>query len=330
MLILIVTRQCDLRCSYCPTVKDGWPSLSIDDALRAIDIFRGGEIKLFGGEPLLEPEVVQAIIAAAASRRDITRVTLCTNGTRLTNEWIDLLERTPKLVVALSLDGTAEDHDRYRRTPDRERGSYDAIAPLLPRLAMAPRLYVTQVIPPATASHASANFRHLFDFGFRRFKFLPALYVNWTEPQLASLRDSFAEIADIVRGEWEAGRYAYVRNLFSRSTMPAFNRAMVVDVDGAIFASDAVITNVPATVRERLRAGTIAAPPSPAAFDAAAQSAADVVASLYPERTRRSTERAEAELRRFCRDLAPAFVNARTLRTSRDAAAALSASPTAR
>jgi hypothetical protein len=175
---------------------------------------------------------------------------------------------------------------------------------------------VTQVIPPGTARRAAGNFRHLFDLGFRRFKFLPALYVHWSDAQLAALRASLSEIAAIIGDEWRAGRYAYVRNLFSRSTMPAFNRATVVDVDGGIFASDAVITNVPPEVRERLRVDS--------------ESAAGLVASLYPEGVRRSTERAEAELRRFCRELAPVYVSARMSRTSRASQAPLSALPTAR
>ncbi|MFT4979441.1 MAG: molybdenum cofactor biosynthesis enzyme MoaA, partial [Myxococcota bacterium] len=44
-LILTVTRACNLRCSYCPTAKDGWPSLSAVDARDAIDLF----IDRFGG-----------------------------------------------------------------------------------------------------------------------------------------------------------------------------------------------------------------------------------------------------------------------------------------
>ena len=50
-LYLTVTRECDLRCTYCPTVKDDWPPLSIDDAIRSVDLFcdqfGGGDIKLF-------------------------------------------------------------------------------------------------------------------------------------------------------------------------------------------------------------------------------------------------------------------------------------------
>ena len=72
-LILTVTRRCNLRCSYCPTVKDGWPSLSVDDALEAIALFTerygGGDIKLFGGEPLLVPESPRLLAPGATPGR---------------------------------------------------------------------------------------------------------------------------------------------------------------------------------------------------------------------------------------------------------------------
>ena len=65
-LILTVTRGCNLRCVYCPTVKEGWPSLSIEDAIQGLDLFSrefgGGVLKLFGGEPLLVPDVVRAVM----------------------------------------------------------------------------------------------------------------------------------------------------------------------------------------------------------------------------------------------------------------------------
>ena len=83
-LILTVTRQCNLRCTYCPTAKDGWPSLSAQDARDAVKLFvdrcGGGAIKLFGGEPLLVPEVVRAAMEQAREMPEIRWVYLSTNG----------------------------------------------------------------------------------------------------------------------------------------------------------------------------------------------------------------------------------------------------------
>ena len=72
-LILTVTRQCNLRCSYCPTAKDGWPSLTAEDATEAIRLFStlqgGGTVKIFGGEPLLVPDVVRAALEEAEQQQ---------------------------------------------------------------------------------------------------------------------------------------------------------------------------------------------------------------------------------------------------------------------
>ena len=89
-LILTVTRDCNLRCSYCPTAKDGWPSLTERDADTAVSLFAsrygGGDIKLFGGEPLLVPDVVRAAMEAARDDERIRRVYLSTNGLGLDAE----------------------------------------------------------------------------------------------------------------------------------------------------------------------------------------------------------------------------------------------------
>ncbi|HMR79577.1 MAG TPA: radical SAM protein, partial [Polyangiaceae bacterium] len=89
-LVLTVTRRCNLRCSYCPTAKDGFPTLTRAQALRALDLFvdryGGGDIKLFGGEPLLEPDTVRAVMERAEALPGGRRVYLSTNGLGLSQE----------------------------------------------------------------------------------------------------------------------------------------------------------------------------------------------------------------------------------------------------
>ena len=86
---------------------------------RAIDIyidrFGGGDIKLFGGEPLLEPEVVREVFRLVARRDEIRWVYLSTNGLGLDSDWLDMLSAYPKGILTLSLDGTAEQNRRFRR-----------------------------------------------------------------------------------------------------------------------------------------------------------------------------------------------------------------------
>ena len=318
-LIIIPTRQCNLRCSYCPTVKDGWPSLSSADALTAIDQFLerfgSGSIKLFGGEPLLEPDVVRSVIEATDARPEIERVVLCTNGIGLERAWIRELSARKKVVIALSMDGRPDDHRRFRRSLPDVVDSYDHVVSLLPEIAETARVVVTQVIPPATAAQASRNFEHLLSLGFWRFKFLPAFYVRWRDDQIAALRDSFAEIASTIRGRWASGRALYVRNLFNWTPYPTFNPALTLDADGSYYAGDTGIIDLPDDVRASTCVGTLAAPPTKAKIAAATGAVEQLVPTLFGEEVWQSTMRADGELTAFCESLYEPFVQWRKTRT---------------
>lgn len=309
-LILIPTRQCNLRCSYCPTVKDGWPTLSPADALRGIDLFLaasgGGDVKLFGGEPLLAPDVVDAVVTRAADDPRIQSVTLCTNGIGLDESWLERIRSCEKLVVAVSLDGTPEDNRRFRRQLVDD-DAYDHVAALAARLARLPRVVVTEVIPPATASRAHINFQHLLSLGFRRLKLLPAYYVPWSETQLASLRAGFEEIAGSVRAMWRSGQHVYIRNLFSLSAQPTFNSAMTIDADGRIYSSDFVLTGISDDARDSMCLGTMDSPPTLRAIVEGARAFEESIGSYFSPTIWSSTLRADAELTRFCRTLYPAW-----------------------
>ena len=320
-LILVPTRQCNLRCSYCPTVKDGWPSLTPADALRAIDIFLAsfgtGDIKLFGGEPLLAPDVVDAVITRAERDRRIESVTLCTNGIRLDESWLERIRDCEKLVVAVSLDGTPEDNRRFRRQLVSD-DAYDHLAALAGSLCRLPRVVVTQVIPPASATRAALNFQHLLELGFRRFKILPACYVPWSESQLACLREGFEAIAKIVCTMWRSGEHVYIRNLFSLSAQPTFNTAMTVDADRRIYSSDFVLTDLSDDARDSMCLGTIDSPPTRAALSEAAARFEMTIESYFSPAIWSSTRNADAELTRFCRMLYPAWRQWRRRRTAGD------------
>ena len=197
-LILTVTRACNLRCSYCPTAKDGWPSLTAADARQAIDLFvnryGGGDIKLFGGEPLLVPDVVRAAMDHAAGIPAVRRVYLSTNGLGLDEDWLRYLKGYPKAILTVSMDGHPTDHRRLRRALPGVADTYDRLMALRPLLLETPRLVITQTIAPATAVRAAENFDHLLSLGFRRFNLLPGYYIPWRPAQLAALRKGFADI----------------------------------------------------------------------------------------------------------------------------------------
>ncbi len=142
-VILQLTQQCNFRCAYCPyTPKDfdyqrvhTSNRMSFETAKRVIDFYvahstnqDSGFVGLYGGEPLLEFELFKKIVAYAEyafEGKDIYFSTT-TNGSLLTDEVVDFLG-SHNFDFIISLDGTAEIHDRSRKFADNGKGTFSAI-----------------------------------------------------------------------------------------------------------------------------------------------------------------------------------------------------------
>jgi hypothetical protein len=325
-LILTVTRDCNLRCSYCPTVKEGWPSLTVRDAERALELFverfGGGTVKLFGGEPLLVPDVVRAALARAEHLPAIRSIQLSTNGLGLDDAWLDAIEARPKTILQISMDGRPEDHRRHRRSLPSVGDTYDHLAKLVPRLSRMPRVVITQTIAPATAALAAENFAHLVAMGFRRFNFLPGYYLPWTEAQLAALDRSFDAMAGSIEAAWARGERLYVRNLTTLAPTPFFNTGLVVDSDRTIHPSNVGLSGQLAELLHETRCGDLDDPPTIEALEAKQQQVNHLLETTLPDRVWSSTLAADAALTRFCRRLTPRWIEARRARKSAERATA--------
>ena len=141
-LCLHVAHTCNLACSYCFAKQGNFSGeeaiMSFETGKRALDflIENSGdrhnlEVDFFGGEPLLNWEVVKELVKYARSiEKDAGknfRFTLTTNGVNINDDVIDFCNEEMQNVV-LSLDGRKEVHDRFRVTPNG-KGSYDLIVP---------------------------------------------------------------------------------------------------------------------------------------------------------------------------------------------------------
>ncbi|MFA6393437.1 MAG: radical SAM protein [Patescibacteria group bacterium] len=144
ILYLLATDGCNLGCSYCyienVLPKDYQFSLmSKETAKQGIDLFARSlsrtieepHVILYGGEPLLNPEVVHWSIDYVLRLKDDgtlpekTGITINTNATLISRDFIDFLA-DKKVQIAVSLDGKKEMHDMMRR--DKEgRGTYDKV-----------------------------------------------------------------------------------------------------------------------------------------------------------------------------------------------------------
>lgn len=141
-LCLHIAHTCNLNCSYCFASQGKYHGeraiMSYEVGKQALDFLiahsgtrKNLEVDFFGGEPLMNFDVVKRLVAYARSIEKEAgknfRFTLTTNGMLVDQDVIDFCNKEMSNVV-LSLDGRKEVHDRFR-VDYAGRGSYDQIVP---------------------------------------------------------------------------------------------------------------------------------------------------------------------------------------------------------
>ncbi|MGN0435453.1 MAG: thioether cross-link-forming SCIFF peptide maturase [Wujia sp.] len=142
-LCLHIAHDCNLACKYCfadEGTYNGHPRelMSYEVGKQALDFLiensgnrRNLEVDFFGGEPLMNFEVVKKLVEYGRSREKEAnknfRFTLTTNGVLIDDDMIDFCNREISNVV-LSLDGRKCVNDVMRPTRNG-KGSYDIIVP---------------------------------------------------------------------------------------------------------------------------------------------------------------------------------------------------------
>lgn len=139
-MCLHIAHDCNLRCKYCfastGDFGEGRKLMDLATGKAAIDFLleksgnrKNLELDFFGGEPLMNFDVVKEIVKYARSKEKefgkTFRFTITTNGLLLTDDKIDFINKEMSNVV-LSIDGRKEVNDRMRVRVDGS-GSYDTI-----------------------------------------------------------------------------------------------------------------------------------------------------------------------------------------------------------
>ena len=189
-LCLHVAHTCNLNCSYCFASQGKYHGeralMSFEVGKRALDflIENSGrrtnlEVDFFGGEPLMNWEVVKQLVEYARTQEEPHhkkfRFTLTTNGMLIDDEVIDFANREMSNVV-LSLDGRKEIHDALR-VDYAGNGSYDRIVPKFQKLVKARggKNYYMR----GTFTHANPDFTkdlfHMADLGFTELSMEPVV-----------------------------------------------------------------------------------------------------------------------------------------------------------
>lgn len=189
-LCLHVAHTCNLNCEYCFASQGKYHGeralMSFEVGKRALDFLiensgtrRNLEVDFFGGEPLMNWDVVKELVSYARVQEKIHnknfRFTLTTNGILIDDDVIDFCNKEMSNVV-LSLDGRKEVHDRLR-VDYQGRGSYDIIVPKFQEFIK--RREGKNYYMRGTFTHNNIDFTndifHMADLGFTELSMEPVV-----------------------------------------------------------------------------------------------------------------------------------------------------------
>ncbi len=232
---------------------------AIDRAIASVR--RGGTLDLgfFGGEPLLEFDLIRKAVAFVRSRPSgdralkdesasppalsrgsaategnreaarSVRFQLPTNGTCFTRKILDFLVKNPDIEVSVS---------RIRHPGE---------------LRALPNLVVNVCVFPKRAGALPGYTAWLLDSGFRRINILPEYFCRWNHSELKALSRSLEIVAGLF------GRYedASLENLVRFGPVPLFNSGWTVDTTGVIYCSNMFLAKPFEKAGRNLRIGHV-------------------------------------------------------------------------
>lgn len=225
-LCLHVAHTCNLNCSYCFASQGKYHGeraiMSFEVGKAALDflVAHSGtrhnlEVDFFGGEPLMNFDVVKKLVAYARSIEKAAgknfRFTLTTNGMLINDDVIDFANREMSNVV-LSLDGRKEVHDRFR-VDYAGKGSWERIVPKFQKLVR--ERENKNYYMRGTFTHANPDFlkdiQQMLDLGFTELSMEPVVCAAddpsaLTQEDLPVVLEQYEKLAELMIQRHREGR----------------------------------------------------------------------------------------------------------------------------
>ena len=228
-MCLNIAHDCQLRCKYCfASTGDfgkGRKLMTFETGKHAIDFLLENsgdrpnlELDFFGGEPLMNFDVVKQIVEYARSREaeygKKFRFTITTNGLLLDDDKIDFINREMNNVV-LSIDGRKSVNDYFRVFPNGQ-GCYDIIMPKYKKLVEGrgdKEYYVRGTYTKRNLDFSDDVFS-LYEAGFDQISVEPVVGENdeyaLTEKELPAAFAEYERLAKrIIENEKKGGKFNF-------------------------------------------------------------------------------------------------------------------------
>jgi sulfatase maturation enzyme AslB (radical SAM superfamily) len=290
-LILVVTRQCNLNCRYCPISKTN-KSMSLQVAERAIFLFLKNNkddnnllIRFFGGEPLLEFDLIEKAINYASGKKENLFFNLTTNGMLLNGKILQKIKNFSNFELILSSEA-----------------NWWKNKILIRKIVALPWVTINLNLYPGKIKQALNIFKLLISSGFSNFNFLPTYYVEWKQDQIRELKNFFEQVLLLTKKN--NFNSIYFKNKDVIAFLPLYNQESTVDCNGDIYANNIFLDKHFEFFGKEMIVGsvfevkTLLSRDYPLAYDYN-----KLIKTVFSKNIMKSTKLADTQLTNFCRKL---------------------------
>lgn len=222
---LAITQRCDLACDYCYIHKKNavMPLLTarkiLDFVFSSVPESEKLEIGFFGGEPLLEFNLIRDITSLIQDHLcyDPEKVTISitTNGTIFSKEISDFIQEK-NLVLCISCDGPPVVQDRYRHFPDGRGSSTIVESNIRQALKLFPMVPVNAVYSPGNLNSLPDVVEYLASLGIKNIYLNPNISAQWTGKDAEALRRIYGAIGKKFQDFYLRGEPKYINLIDSK------------------------------------------------------------------------------------------------------------------
>lgn len=249
-IVIILTRLCNKKeCSYCQ-VKKKYRSNTLEDNLsKSIEFLQNSPIKsirFLGGEPLLKYQEIKKTIISLPEKKFVIN----TNGLLLNKNKLVFLKKH-KVKIILSWDGQDSDLKINRYYTDQQIVVIRKVLYDLRRNKNDVQINLT--VSSQTVDNLYNNLAYIYKLGFKKINILPVFYQVWPQAKLRVLK---LELSKILVNLNKFKQLNLV-NLKSFSYLPLFKNSLLIDCDGSMFFSTAVIEKFFHEYRDKFAKGNI-------------------------------------------------------------------------
>jgi sulfatase maturation enzyme AslB (radical SAM superfamily) len=237
---VMLTRQCQLRCEYCPVNKND-QDMSEETLIEAIDFLftsKRNDLRLdfLGGEPILKFDLLKRGVdysqrKARETGKNISYF-MITNGIAITRDVVDYLSQID-ILLEFSVDGNEVTHNRHKIPCNNINPYQETVKNLQYFFSKNIKNYAIMVVSPQTVDKLLHNFTHLINLGFRSIDINYSFGLYWQEKYIKKFIEQLNKLKKIYKPYIEVNKI-HLGNLDCKEEPAILNSEIMVDIDRSI------------------------------------------------------------------------------------------------